>query len=119
MSAAAPRTAQAAPEMRQLGYAIVALILALTLVVVVAFSRQTTTQFAGTPAAGSAPIAHDHGWSTAPAIGTAPVTFDRGWATAPSRGSIQYTGIPYSPSRSNSTGGSHGTGGSNGTRFPQ
>lgn len=134
MSAAAPRTIQATPDMRQLSFALVALVLAVALLVAVTISQRSATQ-PTSAAAGSAPVAHDHGWSSASSE-SAPVLFDRGWATAPNSnaidagrhtsldparglvvtgngGGILYTGIPYAaPDKG-------GTGGSNGTRFAQ
>ncbi len=78
MSAAAPRTAQAIPEMRQLGVALGALILAVALLVAVAFGQQAASQSTTLPAAGSAPVVHDHGWVNA--TYQAPVVLhDRGW----------------------------------------
>lgn len=141
MSAAAPRTAQATPDMRQLGVALGALTLAIALIVAVAFSQQSASLSTTLPAAGSAPVVHDRGWVNA-SYETAPVVHDRGWvessyetvpairgngfdkAHAPA-GSIQvinpvqsgggtlYTGIPYVPTVRDASGGS------NGTRFPQ
>lgn len=142
MSAAAPRTAQATPDMRQLGVALFALILAVAILVAAAFSQQAASQSTISPAAGTAPVVHDRGWINATYQAPASA-HDRGWmessyktrpairgrgfdkAHAPA-GSIQvsnplragsgteYTGIPYVPTVRET-----GTGGSNGTRFAQ
>jgi hypothetical protein len=63
MSATTPRTISNAPDLRQLLAAVGALILAVALLVVVAFSRQASFQ-ASTSVAEPA-VAFDHGWSTA------------------------------------------------------
>jgi hypothetical protein len=75
--------------MRQLGTALGAIILAIALVVVLAFGQPTATQPQTGPAAGAAPVTHDHGWST------------------------------DSSGRSPSSGASQGSGGTNGTRLAQ
>ena len=78
MSAAAPRTAQTTPDLRQLGVALGAITLAVALLVAVAIGQQAASQSSALPAAGSAPVVHDHGWieSTyqAPAV-----LHDHGW----------------------------------------
>jgi hypothetical protein len=125
MSAAAPRTAQATPDMRQLGVALLALALAVALLVAVTIS-QAGTQVSTAPAAGTAPVVHDHGWidasyKTRPAIRRN--GFDKAHAPGLNRdlvvsgagGGILYTGIPY-PAPASNGGGSNG-GGSNGTRL--
>jgi hypothetical protein len=82
MSATAPRTAQATPDMRQLGVVLFALALGVALLAAVTFS-QAGTQVSTAPAAGAAPVAHDHGWidasyNTLPSV-SAPVAHDHGW----------------------------------------
>ena len=141
MSAAAPRTAQATPDMRQLGVALGAIILAVALLAAVAFSQQAASQSTTLPAAGTAPVVHDRGLVNA-SYEAAPRAHDHGWIESSSKtrpairgrgfdkahapaGSIKvtspvqsgggtlYTGIPYAPSV-RETGS-----GSNGTRFAQ
>ncbi len=107
MSATAPRTISNAPDVRQLGVAIGALILAVALVVAVTVSRQQAASTSTTPLAAPVPVLHDHGWSeTAPLAAPA---HDNGWSatdvSAPglvirgtNGGGILYTGIPaYAP----------------------
>jgi hypothetical protein len=116
---AASRTIQEAPGMRQLGAAIGAIILATTLLLALALGPLTAGQVKTAPAAGVAPVVHDHGWSSdsKPAPAVRVTDFDKahaagaGAAARARNGGTLYTGIPYTPSRSN------GTGGSNGTRF--
>ncbi|OGO55767.1 MAG: hypothetical protein A2V85_02360 [Chloroflexi bacterium RBG_16_72_14] len=86
---AASRPVQATPGMRQLGTALGAVILAIALVVLLAFGQSTATQPQAAPAAGAAPVTHDHGWST------------------------------DSSAQSPSSGASRGSGGSNGVRLAQ
>jgi hypothetical protein len=111
MSATAPRTISNAPDVRQLGVAVGALILAVALVVAVTVSRQASSTSTA-PLAAPVPVLHDHGWSeSAPIAGAA---HDNGWATTDSAttsvaapglvirgtngGGILYTGIPsYQP----------------------
>jgi len=111
MSATAPRTISNAPDVRQLGVAVGALILAVALVVAVTVSRQPAST-STTPLAAPVPVLHDHGWSeSVPFAGPA---HDNGWATTDSAatsvsapglvirgtngGGILYTGIPaYEP----------------------
>jgi hypothetical protein len=133
MSATATRPAQAAPELRQLGIAVGALILAVALVVALAVTQRVATQ--SSSEAGFAPTTFDRGWSTdanaqAPAmsvpemaaarnefrlglgnsqpIGISGSVTDRGIVV----GGLLYNGIPYAAP-------DQGTGGSNGTRFAQ
>ena len=126
MSAAAPRTAQSSPEMRQLGVALGALTLAVALLVAVAFSQQAASQSSTLPAAGSAPVVHDHGWISTSYKATRPFIprggFDKAHAAGGSikvsypvieGGGTLFTGIPYVPTRNDASGGS------NGTRFAQ
>ena len=107
MSATAPRTVSNAPDVRQLGVAVGALILAVALVVAVTVSRQAASTSTA-PLAAPVPVVHDHGWSeSVPFAGAA---HDNGWATTDASAPILitrstgagtlYTGIPYTPSRS-------------------
>ena len=66
---AATRTTPATPDMRRAGVALGALTVAVGLVVAVGFSQASSTRSQATPNAGSAPVAHDHGWSTAAGTG--------------------------------------------------
>jgi hypothetical protein len=107
MSATAPRTISNAPDARQLGVAVGALILAVALVVGVTVSRQASSTSTA-PLAAPAPVVHDHGWSEAAPL--AAPAHDNGWsstdvsapnASAPGLvirgtkgGGILYTGIP-------------------------
>lgn len=102
---AALRLVQTTPSMRPLGAAFGGVVAAAAIVGLLAFGQVTTATPQGVPAAVAAPVAHDHGWSSAAAAGIAPVPYHRGWITAPSAGS--------GGSRSDASGGS------NGTRFPQ
>jgi hypothetical protein len=92
MSATASRTITTAPESRQLGMAVGALVLAVALLAGLAISRQASFQGSAPDVAAPA-AAHDHGWSVG-------VGGPLGGATV-DRGEIQYTGIPYTPTRSN------------------
>ena len=123
MSATAPRTISNAPDVRQLGVAVGALILAVALVVAVTVSRQQASSTSTAPLAAPVPVLHDHGWSeSVPFAGPA---HDNGWATTDSAansasapglvirgtsgGGIQYTGIPYSAPDSTPISGGRGT----------
>ncbi len=86
---AATRTTPAAPDMRRAGAALGALTLAVAVVAAVAFSQASSTRSQATPAAGAAPAAHDHGWSTA--AGNGQELIIRG----SNGGGLNYTGIPY------------------------
>jgi hypothetical protein len=89
MSAATPRIASNAPELRQLGIAVAALILAVALVVAATVARQSSVQSVPLPGSAPAPAVHDHGWSDAAGA-------TKGLVVAGSTGgAIQYTGIPY------------------------
>jgi hypothetical protein len=83
MSATAPRTASTAPDLRQLGAAMGALILAVALVVGVAISSQAAIE----PPTIVPPTVHDQGWSTAG--GQAPAV------KGTDGNGFWYTGIPY------------------------
>jgi hypothetical protein len=128
--------------MRQLGVALGALILAVALLVAVAIGQQAASQSTTLPAAGSAPVVHDHGWIDATYQAPA-VLHDHGWidasykATRPfiprgqfdkahasggpvtlsypaiEGGGTLFTGIPYVPTVRDAGSGS------NGTRFAQ
>ena len=88
MSAATPRTVSTAPDLRNLGIALGALILAVALVVAVTVARQASIP--SEPQAGaSVPTTHDHGWSTAAGGATGLVI------AGSNGGGLQYTGIPY------------------------
>jgi len=86
MSAATPRTISNAPDLRQLLAAVGALILAVALLVAVTISRQSSFE-ASAPAAVSASVAHDHGWSAS--------SGSQDLVVSTANGGIQYTGIPY------------------------
>ena len=91
---AATRTTPATPDMRRAGAALGVLTLAAALVVAVGFSQASSTRSQTTPAAGSAPAAHDHGWSSAGTTGTSgngQELIIRG----SNGGGLNYTGIPY------------------------
>jgi len=88
MSAATPRIASNAPDLRQLGIAVGALILAVALVVAATISRQSAAPSVPLPGA-QAPAVHDHGWSDAAA---APKTLVIAGSNG---GGLEYTGIPY------------------------
>ena len=92
---AATRTTPATPDMRRAGAALGVLALAAALVVAVGFSQVFSTRSQATPAAGSAPAAHDHGWSTWPTStsGSGQELIIRG----SNGGGLNYTGIPYTP----------------------
>ena len=122
---ATTRTTQAAPELRQLGVAIGALILAVALVVAVAYSQQMTTR-SSSAAAPAAAFDRDHAadstWTkttqSTPAGGNRgshgnadrQVDISRGLVVSGTNGGgILYNGIPYQPSANDSTGGSNGT----------
>jgi hypothetical protein len=100
---AATRTAPATPDMRRAGAALGALTLAVGLVVAVGISQASSTRSQANPVAGSAPVAHDHGWSTAAGTGQEPVI------NGSNGGSLRYTGIPYPAAGSNRAGGVNGT----------
>ncbi len=104
---AATRTTPATPEMRRAGVALGALTLAVALVVAVGFSQASSTRSQATPVAGSAPVAHDHGWSIAGSSGTPgrPELIIRG----SNGGGLNYTGIPYPAPGSGRAGGVNGT----------
>jgi hypothetical protein len=116
MSAAAPRTISNAPDVRQLGVAVGALILAVALLVAVTVSRPASSASTA-PLAAPAPAVHDRGWEAAPLAAPA---HDNGWeATGAAEpglvisgtqgGGIQYTGIPYSAPDSTPVSGGRGT----------
>jgi predicted cobalt transporter CbtA len=99
---ATTRSIEATPSYRPLVAAFAAIMLAVALVLLLAYAQLAGSQATTAPLNPGAQNAHDHGWSTAPAAGAAPVTNDRGWATAPSTQSAPV---------------GTGTGGGNGTRF--
>ena len=123
MSAATPRAASNTPDVRQLGVAIGALIIAVALVVAVMVSQRATAQAPSAPLAAPVPaVQHDHGWSSTSPL-SAPA-HDNGWAatdTATSAGpggpivrgrqggGIVYTGIPYSAGSTSTGNGGNGT----------
>jgi len=119
---AALRTVQATPSMRPLGAAFGGIVVAAAILGLLAFGQLTATKPQTIPTAGGAPIAHDHGWSSAPAAGAAPVLHDRGLATAPSAAGaapvLHDRGLATAPSTASGGSRSRGSGGSNGTRFP-
>ena len=86
---AATRTTPATPDMRRAGAALGALTVAVGLVVAVGFSQASSTRSQANPVAGAAPVAHDHGWSTAASTGQELII--RG----SNGGGLTYTGIPY------------------------
>ena len=87
MSAATTRTASTAPDLRQVGFAMAALIFAVALLVAVAISRPASLGVA-TPANAPATV-HDHGAST-DINAQAPVLVIEG----ADGGGLIYTGIP-------------------------
>ncbi|HEY3336375.1 MAG TPA: hypothetical protein VGK16_14175 [Candidatus Limnocylindrales bacterium] len=99
---AAPRSIQATPSLRPLAAAFATVLLAVALVLALAYGQLSASHAASAPLNVGAQYAHDHGWSTAPAAGAAPVLHDRGWATDTSTQSVPADA---------------GTGGGNGTRF--
>jgi len=103
MSATAPRTISNAPDARQLGVAVGALIIAVALVVGVTVSRQASSTSTA-PLAAPAPAVHDHGWSESAPL-AAPGLVVRGTEG----GGIQYTGIPQSAPDSTPISGGRGT----------
>jgi hypothetical protein len=80
---AALRTTQATPSTRPLGVAFGAIVVAASIVGLLAVGQFATARPRTVSVAGAAPVTHDHGWSSAAAV-SAPVLNDRGWATAPS-----------------------------------
>jgi hypothetical protein len=86
---ASTRTVGTAPELRQLGLAVGALIVAVALLVAFAISRSTTVTTPAAPAEVPFSVAHDHGWITA--TGGAQQLVIRG----ENGGGLLYTGIPY------------------------
>ena len=98
MSAATTRTATTAPDLRQVGFAMVALILAVGLLVAVAISRQSS--FEATAPANAPATVHDHGAST-DVNAQNPVLVIEG----SEGGFIKYTGIPYFPAANDNAGG--------------
>ena len=69
---AATRTIQETPSMNRLAIAFGAVALATGLVLLLAFSQLGATKSQAAPAAGTAPVQHDHGWSSAPSLRLAP-----------------------------------------------
>ncbi len=110
---AATRTAPANPDMRRAGAALGALTLAAALVVAAAFSQASSTRPQANPVAGYAPVAHDHGWSSASSSGTLAGSGQELIIRGSNGGGLNYTGIPY-PAAGASRGG-----GVNGTRLAQ
>jgi hypothetical protein len=84
---AAPRTVSTAPDLRQLGLALAAVLVAIALVIAVALARPATK----TPSAPDGPttVQYDHGTSSMTS-GTTPLT-----VSGTNAGGIRYTGIPY------------------------
>ena len=130
MSATAPRTISNAPDVRQLGVAVGALILAVALVVAVTVSRQQAASTSTTPLAAPVPVLHDNGWATTDSAAnsvSAPGLVIRGTngggilytgipsyepkfvVTGTNGGGIQYTGIPYAAPDSAPISGGRGT----------
>ena len=134
MSATATRPAQASSDLRQVGILLASLVAGAALIVAVALTQQTARS-ASAPAAGTAPVVHDRGWSSTDSA-TTPVLHDRGWSSTDSAtgaaprgttlqkahaagrapelltpgsagGFIRYTGIPYLPKTITSGGGSN------------
>ncbi len=126
MSATATRPAQAAPDLRQAGVVLAALIIGAALIVAVSLTQQTARS-SSVATAGSAPVMHDRGWASTDSA-AAPVVHDNGWSATDSTsravprgttfqkahaagaatsaglvtpgsfgGYISYTGIPYLP----------------------
>ena len=100
---AATRTTPATPDMRRAGAALAALTVAVGLVVAVGFSQASSTKSQANPVAGSAPVVHDHGWSTAAGTGQELII------NGSNGGSLRYTGIPYPAAGSNRAGVVNGT----------
>jgi hypothetical protein len=86
---AAPRTASTAPDLRALGVALGAVLIAVAVIVAVALVRPASTKAPAAPAAPAA-VQFDHGWSSA-ASATRSLT-----VSGTKGGGIIYTGIPYS-----------------------
>jgi hypothetical protein len=85
---AAPRTVSTAPDLRALGVAFGAVLIAVAVIVAVALVRPATTKAPAAPAAPAA-VQFDHGWSSAASASRSlTVSGTKG-------GGINYTGIPY------------------------
>jgi hypothetical protein len=109
---AALRTTQAEPSLRPLVAAFAGVVIAAAILGLLAFGQLTATNSGTVPAAGSAPVMHDHGWSSASsATGSAPVMHDHGWSSASSAASA--------PSAASGHSRFGGSGGPNGTRVAQ
>jgi hypothetical protein len=85
---AAPRTVSTAPDLRGLGLALGAVLIAVAVIVAVALVRPATTKAPAAPAAPAA-VQFDHGWSSA-ASATRSLT-----VSGTKGGGLIYTGIPY------------------------
>ena len=85
---AASRTIQGTQGTFRPAVAFGAVALATGLALALAVGQLGATKSQAAPVAGTAPIQHDHGWSSAgsgsAAAGTAPIGHDRGWSSAPS-----------------------------------
>jgi hypothetical protein len=81
---AAPRSIQSSTSSsRQLGVALLAVVLAAVLVIGLAYAQLSASKATIAPAAG-APVTFDHGWSSAPSKtkpAITPTTFDHGTST--------------------------------------
>ncbi|HYO44644.1 MAG TPA: hypothetical protein VES19_15705 [Candidatus Limnocylindrales bacterium] len=69
---AATRTIQGTPSTSRLAIAFGAVALAAGLALLLAFVQLGATKSSSAPAAGTAPVQHDHGWSGAPSISLEP-----------------------------------------------
>ena len=105
---AALRTTQSAPSVRSLGVAFGAIVVAASIVGLLAISQLAPAASTAPSVVASAPVLHDRGLATVPSVvASAPVLHDRGLATAPSAASAP-SGAPGG-SRSSVSGGSNGT----------
>ena len=129
MSAALRTTTRSTPSMRSLGIAFGAIVVAASIVGLLAIGQLAPAKPKTVPVAGVAPVTHDHGWSSAAAAEAAPVLHDRGLATAPSvvisapvlhdRGLATAPSAASAPPAASGDSRSGGSGGSHGARFPR
>jgi hypothetical protein len=82
---ATSRSITTAPDTRQVGAALLALVMLLAIGAVLAYGSLAAAK-PQAPGAVTAPVVHDHGWSTEAAAGAAPILHDRGWSTDPGAG---------------------------------
>jgi len=78
---AAQRSIPADNGIRQLGAALVAVLLAVALLVALAYGQLIASQPTLAPAAGAAPIQFDRGWSSMSEPTVAAPQFDHGWSS--------------------------------------